>query len=73
MRVVFLGTPDFAIPSLGALLEAGHDVVSVITQPDKPRGRGQNMAPCAVKKYALSKGLDLHSFKKIRNEQGVSF
>ena len=73
MRAVFLGTPDFAIPSLAALLEAGHDIPAVITQPDKPQGRGQNMAPCAVKKYALSKGLNVHSFKRIRSSEGVDF
>ena len=73
MRAVFLGTPDFAIPSLAALLEAGFEVVSVITQPDKPKGRGHRMCPCVVKEYALSKGLDVHSFKRIRDKEGVSF
>ncbi len=73
MKVVFLGTPDFAIPSLEALLEANFDIVAVITQPDKPQGRGQKMHPCAVKKYALSKGLEVHSFKRIRGKKGVEF
>jgi len=73
MKVVFLGTPDFAIPPLKALIEAGHEVVAVITQPDKPRGRGHKMMPCAVKKYALSKGLSVHSFKRIRKKAGVDF
>ena len=73
MRVVFLGTPDFAIPSLAALLETGFHVVAVITQPDKPRGRGHKLCPCAVKQFALSKGLNVHSFKKIRGREGVAF
>lgn len=73
MKVVFLGTPDFAIPSLEALLEADFDVVAVITQPDKPRGRGHKMMPCAVKEYALSKGLSVHSFKRIRKKMGMEF
>lgn len=73
MKVVFLGTPDFAIPPLKALIEAGHEVVAVITQPDKPRGRGHKMMPCAVKKYALSQDLSVHSFKKIRKKAGVDF
>ena len=73
MKVVFLGTPDFGIPPLRALIEAGHQVVAVITQPDKPRGRGHKMMPCAVKEYAFSKGLDVHTFKKIRAKKGVEF
>ncbi len=73
MKVVFLGTPDFAIPSLDALLQANFDVVAVITQPDKPRGRGHKMTPCAVKKFAVDKGLEVHSFKKIRRKEGVEF
>ncbi len=73
MKVVFLGTPDFAIPSLDALLQANFDVVAVITQPDKPRGRGHKMTPCAVKKFAMDKGLDVHSFTRIRRKEGVEF
>lgn len=73
MKVLFLGTPDFAIPSLKALLEAGYDVVGVVTQPDKPRGRGHKMMPCAVKEYALSKGLSVHAFRRIRKRLGMEF
>ena len=40
MRIVFMGTPDFAVPTLTALIEGGHEVVAVVTQPDKPKGRG---------------------------------
>ena len=53
MRVIFMGTPDFAEPTLKALVEANHDVLSVVTQPDRPRGRGKKKAPPPVKEAAL--------------------
>ncbi|MGQ9689353.1 MAG: methionyl-tRNA formyltransferase [Desulfobaccales bacterium] len=56
-RVIFLGTPQFALPSLAALLEAGEEVVAVITQPDRPRGRGQKVSPSPVKELAQSRGI----------------
>ena len=46
MRVVFMGTPEFAVPPLKALLDAGYDVVGAFTQPDKPRGRGHKLSAC---------------------------
>jgi methionyl-tRNA formyltransferase len=52
MRIVFMGTPDFAVPSLKALLQSGHDVVGVVTQPDRPKGRGQELAASPVKQLA---------------------
>ena len=57
MRILFMGTPDFARESLRALVEDGREVVCVITQPDKPKGRGYEKAMSDVKKYALEKGL----------------
>lgn len=57
MRIVFMGTPEFAVSSLEALVEAGFDVAAVVTAPDKPAGRGQKLNESAVKKYAVSKGL----------------
>lgn len=57
MRLVFMGTPDFAVPSLKVLREAGHDICGVVTQPDRPRGRGQNTRPTPVKENALEAGL----------------
>ncbi|MDF9408160.1 methionyl-tRNA formyltransferase [Pelotomaculum isophthalicicum JI] len=57
MRVVFMGTPDFAVPSLKALVDAGHDVRAVVTQPDRPKGRGKKYAPPPVKEIALSLNL----------------
>lgn len=57
MRVLFWGTPEFALPSLGALLGEGHEVVGVVTQPDRPRGRGQQPSPSPVKEFAEAEGL----------------
>jgi len=64
MRVVFMGTPDFAVPSLKALVEAGHDVPAVITQPDRPRGRGKKEAPPPVKEAA--RALSLPVFQPVQ-------
>lgn len=59
MRIVFMGTPDFAVPSLKVLVENGYNVVGVITAPDKPKGRGQKMMATPVKEYAESVGLNI--------------
>jgi methionyl-tRNA formyltransferase len=56
-RLIFMGTPAFAVPSLEALLAAGEEVLAVVTQPDRPRGRGQKVSPSAVKQLALARGL----------------
>lgn len=57
MKIVFAGTPDFAASALAALLQAGHEVVAVLTQPDRPKGRGMKLTPSAVKALALEHGL----------------
>ena len=57
MRVVFMGTPEFAVPSLEKLLEAGFDIAGVYTQPDKPAGRGRQLTPLPVKALAVARGL----------------
>ena len=59
MRIAFMGTPDFAVPSLNKLHSSDHEIASVVTVPDKPRGRGQKMLPSAVKKAAETYGLKL--------------
>ena len=59
MRIIFMGTPDFAVASLKALVENDFDIVAVITAPDKPAGRGNKLLQSAVKKYALSQNLDI--------------
>lgn len=72
MRVVFMGTPDFAIPSLKALInDECFEVAAVITQPDKPRGRSKKLTPCPTKAFALEQGLEVYSFDRIRNKENV--
>jgi len=67
MKIVFMGTPDFAVASLDALVKANFDVVAVITAPDKPAGRGQKINESAVKKYALEKGIPILQPEKLKN------
>jgi methionyl-tRNA formyltransferase len=57
MRIIFAGTPDFAVPSLQALLDSGHDICAVYTQPDRPSGRGRQLHPSPVKALALAAGI----------------
>ncbi|MFI3324758.1 MAG: methionyl-tRNA formyltransferase [Clostridia bacterium] len=59
MNIIFMGTPDFAVPSLKALVEAKHNILAVYSQPDKPKGRGHKMQYTPVKEYALSQGLEV--------------
>ena len=54
MRIIFMGTPDFSVPVLEALIEAGHQVIAVVTQPDKQKGRGKEMQMPPVKECAVS-------------------
>ena len=72
MRVVFMGSPEFAVPSLKALLDAGYGVVGVFTQPDRPVGRGHKLAACPVKKLALERGVPVYQFERLRNEEGLA-
>lgn len=67
MKVVFMGTPDFAQESLRAIYEAGFDILAVVTNPDKPKGRGMKMIASPVKEYALEKGIKVYQPPKIRN------
>ena len=71
MRVVFRGTPDFAVGTLEALLEAGHEVVAVVTQPDKPKGRGKTLMPTPVKEAALARMIPVLQPKKVREPEFV--
>src|SRR5437868_6118016 len=68
LRVVFFGTADFAVPSLEALLEAGHSVLAVVTQPDKPQGRGRQPAASPVKQAAARHGLPVMQPRRVRAE-----
>ena len=67
IRIVFMGTPDFAVASLDALVKAGCNIVGVITAPDKPAGRGMKITESAVKKYAVQKGLRIQQPEKLKN------
>jgi methionyl-tRNA formyltransferase len=66
LRIIFMGTPDFATESLRALLNAGANIVGVITAPDKPAGRGRKLTPSSVKKFALEKGLKVLQPEKLK-------
>ena len=68
MKIVFMGTPEFAVPSLDALVRNGHDVVLVVTQKDKPRDRGKETKASAVKEYALSAGLSILQPERLKRE-----
>lgn len=69
LRIVFLGTPDFAVASLAAMIDAGLNVVAVVTSPDKPAGRGRKLQGSAVKEYALQKELPVLQPEKLRSPE----
>ncbi len=68
LRIIFFGTPEFAVPTLRELLAAGHDVAAVVTQPDRPRGRGQKPSPGPVKAFADEHGLRVLQPDRLRDE-----
>src|ERR1700761_9285930 len=68
MRIVFMGTPQFAVTSLDELLTAGCDIVGVVTAPDKPAGRGQKVSQSAVKEYAVANGLKVMQPEKLKDQ-----
>ena len=72
VRIVFMGTPDFAVESLKALVDHGYNVVGVITAPDKPAGRGQQISESAVKKYAASENLQILQPEKLKNPDFIA-
>ena len=69
MRVVFMGTPDFSVGTLRELVKAGHEVVGVVSQPDKPKGRGKSLMPTPVKEAALELVLPVYQPKKVRDPE----
>lgn len=71
MRVVFMGTPDFSVGTLKAIVEAGHEVVGVITQPDKPKGRGKTVQFPPVKEEALKYGIPVYQPRKVRDAEFI--
>jgi methionyl-tRNA formyltransferase len=73
VRLVFLGTPDFAVPTLERIVAAGHEVSAVLTQPDRPKGRSQQVAAPPVKRAALRLGLPVHQPARIRTAETAGF
>lgn len=67
MKIVFMGTPDFAQESLEAVYNSGHEILAVVTNPDRPKGRGMKLVESPVKEYAVSKNLKIYQPEKIRN------
>lgn len=72
MRLVYLGTPAFAVPTLERIVEAGHDVLEVVTQPDRPKGRGREVAASPVKQAALRLGLPVYQPERVRRPEAVA-
>jgi len=71
MRIVFMGTPEFAVPSLERLVLDGHEIAAVFTQPDKPAGRGKEIHEPPVKAFALGRGITVHQPAKIKSNEDV--
>ncbi|MEG1244698.1 MAG: formyltransferase family protein, partial [Oscillospiraceae bacterium] len=71
MKIVFMGTPEFAVPCLKRLINDGHDVVGVFTQPDKPKGRGYTLTPPPVKEIAIENNIIV--FQPIKLKDGEAF
>ena len=69
MRIVFMGTPDFAEKSLEAVYNTGHEIIGVVTNPDRPKGRGMKLEASPVKKYAESKNLKIYQPEKVRKNE----
>ena len=69
MKIIFMGTPDFAEESLKAIYEAGHEIVGVVTNPDKPKGRGMKMIPSPVKEFAIEENLKIFQPEKVKNNE----
>ena len=71
MKVVFMGTPDFSVGTLEALVEAGYEITGVVTQPDKPKGRGKQMMPTPVKEAAEKHGLPVYQPRRVRDAEAI--
>ncbi len=69
MKIIFMGTPDFSIPSLKTLLESKHEISAVVTQPDKERGRGQKVSFTAVKQFAAEQNIPVYQPEKLKENQ----
>ena len=69
MRILFMGTPDFALPTLRELCLAGHEIVGAITQPDKPKGRGHHLTPPPIKVFAIEKNIPVYQPQSLRGDE----
>ena len=69
LKILFMGTPDFAKESLESIFDAGHNIIGVVTNPDKPKGRGLKMVASPVKEFALEKNLKIYQPVKVRNNE----
>ncbi|MBI1932071.1 MAG: methionyl-tRNA formyltransferase [Ignavibacteriales bacterium] len=69
MKIIFFGTPDFAIPSLDILFKNGHEILAVVTAPDKPRGRGQNLSPTPIKQFAAENSIKIFTPDKLKDNE----
>lgn len=69
LKILFMGTPDFAKESLESIFDAGHNIIGVVTNPDKPKGRGLKMVASPVKEFALEKDLKIYQPVKVRNNE----
>ena len=67
MKIIFMGTPDFAKESLEAVYNAGHEVLAVVTNPDRPKGRGMKLVSSPVKEFAVEKCLKIYQPEKVKN------
>ena len=72
MKVVFMGTPDFAVPCLQAIIDEGHEVLAVVTQPDKPKGRGKKMSMPPVKELALKYDIKVYQPQRVKTDEFVN-
>ena len=73
MKLVYMGTPDFAVPTLETLIQSKHEVVAVVTQPDKPKGRGKEVQFTPVKEVALKHNIPVYQPVKVRDSEFISF
>ena len=71
MKIVYMGTPDFAVPPLAALVKNGYEVAAVVTQPDKPKGRGKTLLPTPVKEEAMKHEIPVYQPLKVRDPEFV--
>ena len=70
LNILFMGTPDFARESLEAVYNAGYNIIGVVTNPDKPKGRGMKMIASPVKEFAVEKNIQVYQPLKVRNNEG---